>query len=108
MLTLDEAIKHAEEKVEENKIKAEEFNNEGLTTSSENYRLCCFEDYVKCTLCAEEHEQLAEWLKQLQEVKKIVDEWNAMPEDMKYHAEYHSLVNGAFHKILDILKGGKR
>lgn len=62
-MTLEEAIKHCEEKAQENKSKAEEFSNESSETSSLNYRLCCIEDYVKCSQCAEEHEQLAEWLK---------------------------------------------
>ena len=102
-MTLDEAIKHCEEKAKENKSKAEEFNNEGLTTSSENYRLCCFEDYVKCTQCAEEHEQLAEWLKQLQEVKKIVDDWHTIRDiqDADDAMAYY------FQKILEVFKEKK-
>jgi hypothetical protein len=103
MLTLDEAIIHAEEKAEENKSKAEEFHNEGLATSSENYRLCCFEDYVKCTQCAEEHKQLAEWLKQLQEVKKIVDDWHTI----RNIQDANDAMADYFNQILEVLKGGK-
>lgn len=51
-MTLEQAIKHCEEKAEELRKKAE-FAEEG------NYRKeDCFE-------CAREHEQLAEWLKEL-------------------------------------------
>ena len=46
-MTLDEAIKHAEE-------------------VAIDQDLCCSE-------CAEEHRQLAEWLKQLKEIKRILD-----------------------------------
>lgn len=52
-MTLDEAIKHCEYKAEELKKKAEFAEKEG------NYRK---ED---CLECANEHEQLAEWLKEL-------------------------------------------
>ena len=53
-MTLDEAIKHCEEKAKEQRIIAKN------TSYSDTYILKCFE-------CAEEHEQLAEWLKELKE-----------------------------------------
>ena len=60
-MTLDEAIKHAEEKAEEQRNKAE-----WVKPIDE-----------KCLKCAEEHEQLAEWLKdykRLLEKKKLLSE----------------------------------
>ena len=56
-MTLEEAIKHCEEKAEELRKKAEFAEEEG------NYRK---ED---CLECAKEHEQLAEWLKELKAYK---------------------------------------
>ena len=57
-MTLDEAIKHCEYKAEELKKKAEFAEKEG------NYRK---ED---CLECARDHEQLAEWLKELKAYKE--------------------------------------
>lgn len=52
MLTLDEAIKHCEEK-------ADELNKEVLNQAN----LCNAREMAECQECAREHEQLAEWLK---------------------------------------------
>lgn len=52
-MTLDEAIKHAEEVAEQNKW------------FEENYL-----EHKGCKECAEEHRQLAEWLKELKAYKK--------------------------------------
>lgn len=52
-MTLDEAIKHCEEKAKEQRIEA-------------NYRI---PPKAECLKCAEEHEQLAEWLKELKALK---------------------------------------
>ena len=60
-MTLDEAIKHAEEKAEHNYQMAGAYHtDEGVYLKEE----------TKCRMCAEEHEQLAEWLKELQRIKK--------------------------------------
>ena len=57
VMTLDEAIKHCEEV-------AEEKENEG--------RLLCQSEgaSIGCLTCAEEHRQLAEWLKELKEYRE--------------------------------------
>lgn len=64
-MTLDEAIIHAKEKAEEQKVKAERYEGKGLTGAS-----------IECLTCAKEHEQLAEWLAQLQDIKKAFYEAN--------------------------------
>lgn len=51
-MTLDEAIKHCEEK-------ADELNKEVLNQAN----LCNAREMAECQECAREHEQLAEWLK---------------------------------------------
>lgn len=57
-MTLDEAIKHCEEKAEEKRKDYE--------------RACAYNIPSEgCLKCAEEHEQLAEWLKELAEYQKL-------------------------------------
>lgn len=51
-MTLDEAIKHCEEK-------ADELNKQVLNQAN----LCNAREMAECQECAREHEQLAEWLK---------------------------------------------
>ena len=91
-MELDEAIKHCEEvahaKREQSKIAytvAHQMNEKPNKS---------------CEKCAEEHEQLAEWLKQLQEVKKIVDEWHTIRDiqDADDAMAYY------FQQILDVFK----
>lgn len=55
--TLDEAIKHCEEEAKKQRIIAKN------TTYSDTYIADCLE-------CAEEHEQLAEWLKELRDYRE--------------------------------------
>ena len=60
-MTLDEAIKHAEEVAEEKE--------------SEGKLLCQSESAsIGCLTCAEEHKQLAEWLKELKQLREQKDE----------------------------------
>lgn len=59
-LTLDEAIKHAKEVADMNYNDAEKFDS---NDSVENYMK------ANCIKCAEEHEQLAEWLEELKSYK---------------------------------------
>ena len=56
-MTLDEAIKHAKAKAKEQRYYAK-FEHNGMM-------------YQSCVKCAEEHEQLAEWLEQLEEYKQL-------------------------------------
>jgi len=58
-MTLDEAIKHSEEKAKE------------LRTLPFKERMD-IEDIASCEECAEEYEQLAEWLKELKRLRKVV------------------------------------
>ena len=55
-MTLDEAIKHAEEVAEEKEEQAWEAQLQ--------------EEYITCKDCAAEHRQLAEWLKELKQLRK--------------------------------------
>lgn len=55
MMTLDEAIEHAKEKAQEQRYYTQ-FENGSM--------------YHNCSKCAEEHEQLAEWLQELKNYRK--------------------------------------
>ena len=73
MITLDEAIKHAEEVAEENE------------------RICKVipEHSANAFHCAEEHRQLAKWLKELKELKQTnTAEWK---ETLMGNGEYRYL-----------------
>lgn len=60
-MNLDEAIKRAKE------VASEQKRRSGLCTTSDNE---C-DKFSSCIKCAEEHEQLAEWLIQLKEYQKL-------------------------------------
>ena len=64
-LTLDEAIKHAKEVADMNYNDAEKFDS---NDSVENYMK------ANCIKCAEEHEQLAEWLEELKSYKDFEEQ----------------------------------
>ena len=64
-LTLDEAIKHAKEVADMNYNDAEKFDS---NDSVENYMK------ANCIKCAEEHEQLAEWLEELKYYKDLEEQ----------------------------------
>ena len=57
MMTLDEAIAHCQETAKE--LRKQPFKEK-----------MDIEDTADCETCAEEHEQLAEWLKELKELRK--------------------------------------
>lgn len=68
-MTLDEAIKHAEEVADEKKKEACNLYD------AKNY-----EESRECIWCSEEHRQLAEWLKELKRYHQAKD---GLLEDMK-------------------------
>ena len=62
-MTLDEAIKHYEEKTEEleRSAKLHQRPNKDIKGSGKRY--------LNCIECAKEHRQLAEWLKELKKLR---------------------------------------
>ena len=74
-MTLDEAICHAEEVAESKKAESEIAEIQG-----------CDRYALKCEKCAEQHRQLAKWLKALKAVKNIIIQHDSdnMPEDFWY------------------------
>lgn len=86
-MNLDEAIKHCKEKANELRLEPIKEKLDIIETA-------------ECETCAEEHEQLAEWLSHYEEICKIVDYWNWAYEDKN---STENLAEG-FKKILDTFK----
>ena len=89
-MTLDEAIKHCEEKAKEQKEKAT-----AIARAKEP-----FYKYAECAECAKDHEQLAEWLKELKaykETPQVVLFADGMTEEEKQKliAEFKAVMDNA-------------
>lgn len=69
-MTLDEAIQHAEEVAEEQDKLCKRYDDASGYTRSQNQDIRTT-DAKKCKRCAEEHRQLAEWLKDYKQLKEI-------------------------------------
>lgn len=86
-MTIDEAIKHCVEVMMENLEKTKDRN------ASDPIAINCFE-------CADEHRQLAEWLKEL---KAHREAWEKVKSEVDQHTEIHS--DGEFYiKNFDVKK----
>lgn len=71
-MELEEAIRHCEEVAKENDDSAKEFYRVSKLKTHPDRKLA--EDrYVECEKCADEHRQLAEWLKELREVYAMLE-----------------------------------
>lgn len=83
-MTLDEAIKHAEEVADKKKQEKQKWDK--WLESDYDHRAVA--EKVSCELCAEEHRQLAEWLKDYKQLLEheptIIYE---IPKDYKYDTE---------------------
>ena len=66
-MTIDEAIKHARDKAKEQR------KDYDTCVVKEGYgcKDCAYYYSKPCIKCAEEHEQLADWLEELKEYKKL-------------------------------------
>lgn len=83
MMTIDEAIKHAEDKAKELKRHAESWKHSSEQCETEFVRNKATEMSNRCLACSDDHLQLAEWLKELK-TRKAEDnsgEWLAEGKD---------------------------
>jgi len=71
--TLDEAIKHCEEKATELRERSDVLSETSTTSKGK--------EISDCLECAEEHEQLAEWLTELKE-RREADRWILVSEKL--------------------------
>ena len=70
-MTLEEAIKHCEEVAKENDDAAKEFYRVSKLETHPD-REYAEGVYVECKKCADEHRQLAEWLKELKRADTLL------------------------------------
>ena len=114
MLSIDEAIAHAREVAEEQRK-----DNENCEYKAEYGCKGCADYYSKpCIECAEEHEQLAEWLEELKDMRNLdktnfSDGYNRGIDDFLKEADATfpmqsdgTAVLRRLEKISDRLKGG--
>lgn len=100
MMTLDDAIKHAEEVAE----KEEEHINKTFATFGED-RVLFNKEENECKKCAEEHRQLAEWLKELKQFKESaiqLEKVKQAREDIENEVKFWSNPSGT--KLLPSVK----
>lgn len=72
-LTLDEAIKHCIEVAEKNDGEAEVYDLLAKNHNNTYEKLTASRFYTDCAECAADHRQLAEWLTELKELRRLVD-----------------------------------
>ena len=86
-MTLDEAIKHEEEVAEKQENNAKKYSRSKNVKSIEK-------TYIACLECAEEHRQLAEWLRELQAYREFAD-WlvkAVLEEDWEDSSDFYAEV----------------
>lgn len=95
MMELSEAIKHCDEKAKELREKTLD-----MIANGENPK-----ERADCLECAEEHEQLAEWLKHYQAIRQIIHEYGCdyapvNPDRKPKHTEgeYFNMILDTFNK----------
>jgi len=104
-MTIDEAIEHAREKAKEQRYYAK-FEHNGMM-------------YQSCIKCAEEHEQLAEWLEELKAMRNLnktnfsngynrgIDDFLRKADEVVPYTCSGNKIIKQLEKIADQLKGGK-
>ena len=75
-MTIDEAIKHCEEVTEEQERKAQCMGRQFVGTTIANYQNACIE-------CAADHRQLAEWLRELKELRCLKSDYDIFRAEAK-------------------------
>lgn len=68
-MTLEQAIQHCKDKAKELRQEAILFNNNPMYSDN---------TVADCLECANEHEQLAEWLTELKEAREELAEWHKL------------------------------
>lgn len=90
-LTLDEAIKHCEEVAEQNETSAITYKNCKEIKTNIYEKLTAEKAENDCRECAADHRQLAEWLTELKELRKLTV---INPIIAGYNEVYEKLIKG--------------
>lgn len=97
-MTLEDAIFHAEEVAEKNR-KTANFDKENPKVWNDGGKRL-----NECIKCAEEHEQLAKWLKQLRDIKQVLDDMVEKGNSKDYHNEGYKIMLLELKTLGDIQK----
>lgn len=90
-MTIDEAIAHAREKAKDQRYYA---NFEKNTLM-----------YRSCVKCAEEHEQLAEWLEELKQLRENTNGYSKEDIELNRKAMYNKAIDDFVNKISESNQG---
>ena len=93
MLSIDEAIEHAREVANTQKGKSGICLQNGLEC----------EHFSDCLKCAEEHEQLAEWLEELKALREEKSDFQIMAKDIA-EGNYEMGMENGYNKAIDDAK----
>ena len=93
MLSIDEAIAHAREVANTQKGKSGICLQNGLEC----------EHFSDCLKCAEEHEQLAEWLEELKALREEKSDFQIMAKDIA-EGNYEMGMENGYNKAIDDAK----
>lgn len=97
-MTLDEAIKHCEEKAAELREYSDVLSETSTTPKGK--------EISNCLECAEEHEQLAEWLKELKDYREGLRTCENCKYEHKAETEYPCSICRCSHPNKFEWKGG--
>lgn len=87
-MTLDEAIKHCLEVAEENDLAAGTYELLAENNHNAYEKLTAETNSSRCAECATEHRQLAEWLTELKEAKRLLKSARSIIEDVICNEDY--------------------
>jgi len=90
-LTLDEAIKHCLEVAEQNEIDSITYKNCKEIKTNMYEKLLAEKVENDCLECAADHRQLAEWLNELKEARKLLTatKYRVKHEEWDMHGEHY-------------------
>ena len=91
MLDIDTAIKHCLEVAEKNDGEAEVYDLLAKNHNNQYEKLTASRFYTDCAECAADHRQLAEWLTELKELRKLTA---INPIIAGYNEVYEKLIKG--------------
>lgn len=87
-MTLDEAIKHCLEVAEENDLAAGTYELLAENNHNAYEKLTAETNSSRCAECATDHRQLAEWLTELKEAKRLLKSARSIIEDVICNEDY--------------------
>lgn len=95
--TIDEAIKHCEEVAEKQENKAKSYPRPDKSVKGSGRK------YNACIKCANEHQQLAKWLKELKKLREIPDKLVPKYRD-GVPDEYNRGANEMLEEVIDDIR----